>query len=144
MGFMRDLDYYFQKTLIYNAIPSVAAATGIDTQAYAEDFRCSLFFVAPAVASGDTITFKVQESTDNSTWTDVAKYEANGSSTTAYSTASVTLTYANNPAALPLILAFDRTKRYLRINVTALTNSGSSFDEKLPITLFEPIRFHST
>lgn len=86
--------------------------TGADFQTAAVRFQEFAVVQAGTITDG-TYAIKLQESTDNSTWTDISG-----------ATASLTTTNASSNT----IIAFYRTKRYLRAVVTSTgVTSGGLF-----------------
>ena len=86
--------------------------TGADFQSAAIRYQEFAVIQAGTITDG-TYAFKLQESTDNSTWTDIAN-------------ATASLTTTNNSTST--LIAFYRTKRYLRAVVTSTgVTSGGVF-----------------
>jgi hypothetical protein len=106
-------DIYSGYGLVQGAVPAVLSATTTDTGVDLQGFNSALVIVSTgAIVSSGDFTTKLQDSDDNSTFTDVAAGDLLGSFPTSLEASSVVkVGYVGN-------------KRYLRTVTTK--NSGTS------------------
>ena len=101
-------------TVLSFAPNDVVTATGNETGVDLQDYEGDITLVLDAEAGGSSITYavKVQDSSDNSTFTDV-------------SGAAFTTTTANTALVESLVVNSDEIKRYARVVITVAGGTGA-------------------
>ena len=101
-------------TVLSFAPNDVVTATGNETGVDLQDYEGDMTLILDAEAGGASITYavKVQDSSDNSTFTDV-------------SGAAFTTTDANSALVESLVVNTDEIKRYARVVITVAGGTGA-------------------
>ena len=101
-------------TVLSFAPNDVVTATGNETGVDLQDYEGDITLILDAEAGGSSITYavKVQDSSDNSTFTDV-------------SGAAFTTTTANTALVESLVVNSDEIKRYARVVITVAGGTGA-------------------
>ena len=101
-------------TVLSFAPNDVVTATGNETGVDLQDYEGDITLILDAEAGGSGVTYavKVQDSSDNSTFTDV-------------SGAAFTTTDANSALVESLVVNTDEIKRYARVVITVAGGTGA-------------------
>jgi hypothetical protein len=104
-------------------------STGVDlaTGTPRRGLKARIIYSAASTSSGSgSLTFRITESSDNSTFTGI------------YQTTDATVTLSTTAAASEIYIPFETSKRYVRLELSAITGTGATVTYFADITTARP------
>jgi hypothetical protein len=104
-------------------------STGVDlvTSTPRRGLKARIIYSAASTSAGaGSITFRITESSDNSTFTGI------------YQTTEATVTLSTTAVSGEIFIPFETSKRYVRLELSAISGTGATVDYLADISLVRP------